>query len=144
LATATAGKYKSQTREWRGNIVTRFNFSGVTKNRWLRPLTLTGAMRYEGKVGIGYLAGPADIDGIVRTLDAEKPVYDKARTYYDVGFRYSYKFGRSKVLTHLQLNVTNLFEDGGLRVVGINPDGSPYQYRIIDPRRITASVTFDL
>jgi len=48
------------------------------------------------------------------------------------------------VLTHLQLNVTNLFEDGGMRVVGINPDGSPYQYRIIDPRRITASVTFDL
>lgn len=144
LATATAGKYKSQTREWRGNLITRFNFSGVTKNRWLRPLELMGAMRYEGKVGIGYLAGAPDIDGIVRTLDATKPVYDKARTSYDVGFRYNFKLGKDKVQTQVQLNVTNLFEDGSLRVVGVNPDGSPYQYRIIDPRRITASVTFDL
>jgi outer membrane receptor protein involved in Fe transport len=144
LATTTAGKYKAQTREWRANLVNRYKIAGLTENRWLSPLEVTTAVRWEGKVGIGYLAGAPDTDGIVRTLDGSKPVYDKARTYYDLGLRYGFKMSSDRIRTTLQLNVTNIFEDGGLRVVGINPDGSPYQYRIIDPRRISFSVTFDL
>ena len=46
--------------------------------------------------------------------------------------------------TRLQLNVKNAFEKGRLQTVGANPDGSPYAFRIIDPRQFILSAKFDL
>jgi hypothetical protein len=42
------------------------------------------------------------------------------------------------------LNVRNVLEDGRLQKVGVNPDGSTYAYRIINPRQFILSLTFDL
>jgi hypothetical protein len=44
----------------------------------------------------------------------------------------------------IQLNVRNAFEDGRLQAVGVNPDGRPYIYRIIDPRQFILTTTFEL
>jgi hypothetical protein len=40
--------------------------------------------------------------------------------------------------------VRNVLEDGRLQSVAVNPDGSTYVYRIIDPRQIILSLNFDL
>lgn len=144
LATATAGKWKAQTREWRANLISKVKLAGITSHRILRNFDLTSALRWEGKVGVGYMAGAPDVDGIVRELDANKPIYDKARTYLNFGIGYEFKNTSNTVKTRIQLNVNNVFEDGSLRAVAFNPDGTPYQFRIIDPRQISLMVRFDL
>lgn len=42
-----------------------------------------------------------------------------------------------------QLNVKNALEDGRLQSIAVNPDGSAYAYRIIDPRQFIFSVSFE-
>jgi hypothetical protein len=61
-----------------------------------------------------------------------------------VSASYRFRLFENKVRGSLQLNVRNLFEDGRLQAVGANPDGSIYAWRIIDPRRIILSASFDL
>ena len=82
-------------------------------------------MRWASKGAIGYLAGPADSDGVVRSLDATKPVYDKATTNLDTFVSYRTRLFRNKVGTRFQLNVRNLTENGHLQRIAVNPDGRP-------------------
>ncbi len=56
---------------------------------------------------------------------------------------YKTKIWHDRVGLILQLNVENVFENGSLRVVGVNYDGSPYSYRIIDSRKFTLTSTFN-
>ena len=44
----------------------------------------------------------------------------------------------------MQLNVNNVFENGHLQPVAVNPDGTPWAFRIVDPRQFILSVKFDL
>jgi hypothetical protein len=48
------------------------------------------------------------------------------------------------VRCRLQVNVKNIFEGGRLQAVAMNPDGTPYAFRIVDPRQFLFSATFDL
>jgi hypothetical protein len=43
----------------------------------------------------------------------------------------------------LQLNVTDVFQNGELKSVAVNCDGSPSSYRIIDPRKFILTASFD-
>jgi hypothetical protein len=43
----------------------------------------------------------------------------------------------------VQFNVVNALEDGHLQVTSVNYDGSPYGFRIIDPRQYILSATFE-
>ena len=54
------------------------------------------------------------------------------------------KLFRDKIQTKIQLNVQDAFEGGRLQAIAVNPDGRPYAYRIIDPRKFVLSVRFDL
>jgi prepilin-type N-terminal cleavage/methylation domain-containing protein len=40
--------------------------------------------------------------------------------------------------------LNGVLENGRLQKVAINPDGSTYAYRIIDPRQFILSTSFDL
>ena len=40
--------------------------------------------------------------------------------------------------------IMGAFEGGRLQAIAVNPDGRPYAYRIIDPRKFVLSVRFDL
>jgi hypothetical protein len=40
--------------------------------------------------------------------------------------------------------VRNVLEDGRLQAIGVNPNGQPYNFRIIDPRQFILTATFDL
>jgi hypothetical protein len=144
LAIATEGKLRTQTREWRVNYVTNYKLAGLTDNRWIRPLDVGGAIRWEDKACIGYYGAAPEADGVVRLLDGNRPVYDKARTYYDLMAGYNLRFLSDKVRARIQLNVRNVFESGRLQAIAVNPDGTPWAFRIVDPRQFILTVTFDL
>ena len=74
--------------------------------------------------------------------DVTKPIYDSANFYTDIWISYVLPRWR-KVQTKVQLNVSNVFENGGLRPVAANYDGSPYSFRIMDPRQYTLTTTFE-
>jgi hypothetical protein len=59
-----------------------------------------------------------------------------------IGYDYTLFSGRVK--GRLQLNVRDVFENGGLRVIGVNSDGTAWNYRIIDPRAFQLTASFDL
>ena len=144
VAVATQGKPKTQSREWRYNIVTHYQLAGITQNRWLKNMDVGGAFRWEDKASIGYYGAAPDADGIVRNLDRNRPIWDKSRYYIDLSAGYNLRLFTNKVRARIQLNVRNIFENGHLQAVAFNPDGSPYAFRIIDPRQFILSVNFDL
>lgn len=144
LAIATQGKIRSQYREWSSSMLTNYKLRGITSNRWLKNLDIGGAVRWEGKAIIGYRGAAPDPDGVIRELDAAKPVYDSARYYVDFMAGYNLRFYRDKVQCRLQFNVSNVFEDGRLQAVAVNPDGTPWAFRIIDPREFIFQASFKL
>jgi outer membrane receptor protein involved in Fe transport len=145
LAITTQGKKKPQTREYSFNAITSYRLAGIAGDRkWLKNVTVGGAYRWASKGAIGYYAGPPDSDGVVRTLDKTKPIYDKAVGNVDLNMSYRTRLFRDRVGTTFQLNVRNATESGHLQGVAVNPDGQFWQYRIIDPRQFILTVTFDL
>ena len=101
-------------------------------------------MRWKDKASIGFRGAAPDVDGIVRSLDGNRPVYDKARAYFDLSASYNLRLFHSKVRTRIQFNVRNVLESGRLQAIAVNPDGQPFANRIIDPRQFILSTTFDL
>jgi hypothetical protein len=140
LAIANQGKPRTQVREWRFNVLTDYRF---TRGR-LKNFDIGGAVRWEDKASIGFLGAAPDPDGVVRSLDITKPVYDKARYYVDASAGYNLRAFNGKIRAHIQFNVRNVFERGRLQAVAVNPDGTPYAFRIIDPAQFILSTTFDL
>ncbi len=144
LAVANQGKPRSQVREWRVNALTSYNLAGLSQNKWLKTTRVGGSVRWEDQASIGYLGAAPDADGVIRTLDKNKPVYDKSRAYFDFFVAHQLRFRENKIRVLVQLNVRNAFEGGRLQAIGVNPDGRPYNFRIIDPRQFILTATFDL
>ncbi len=146
IASATEGKAKAQTREWRFNLNTSYRLAGFTENKHLKRMSIGGAARWESKGAIGYYGIP--INGSIEAatqLDPDRPVYDKAHWYFDAFATYTTRMFRDKVRARFQLNVRNLHESRGhLQAVGAYPNGQPHTFRIIDPRVFIFSTTFDL
>jgi outer membrane receptor protein involved in Fe transport len=143
-ATTNVGRPRTQIREFRFTGITNYEFSeGLLKN-----FSIGGAVRWESKASIGFLAAPPETSGVyqgaVLFLDNNKPVWDKARFYTDLSAGYRFKLFGDKVRTKVQLNVKNALEGGRLQPIAINPDGRPYAYRIIDSRQFILSLSFDL
>jgi outer membrane receptor protein involved in Fe transport len=140
LAIANQGKPRSQVREWRFNTLMNYT---ITEGKF-RGATLGGAVRWEDKASIGFRGAAPEADGVVRSLDKTRPIYDQTRFYVDLSAGYQLRLFSNKVRTRVQLNVRNALEGGRLQAVAVNPDGAPYAYRIIDPRQFILTTTFDL
>jgi hypothetical protein len=140
LLTANEGKSRPQIRRWRFNALTNFQLRGITENKWLRRVAVSGAVRWEDKGAIGYYAYANDPNA----YDPNRVIYDQARYYFDGGISYDQKILRNKIGLRLQLNVRNLFEDGRLQAVAALPNGQPHTYRIIDPRTFILTARFSL
>lgn len=140
LLTANEGKSRPQIREWRFSALSNFRLAGISDNKWLRRMAVNGALRWEDQASIGYYSLPNDNT----QYDPNRRIYDKARTYVDLGWNYSSKIWRDKVNLRVQLNVRNVFEDGRLQPVGALPNGVPHSFRIIDPRTFILTTTFSL
>jgi hypothetical protein len=137
----TVGKSLPQVRKYRANYLTSFGLAGITDNRFLRGVTIGGAVRWEDKGAIGYY-GVQQPPVIVTELDKDHPIYDKAHTYVDLFASYRTKLF-DRYGAKFQLNVRNVGESGRLQPVAAFPDGEPYAYRIIDPTQYIMQVTFD-
>lgn len=146
-AAANEGKPRPQTREYRFSATTNYKLAGISDNKWLKRMSVGGTVRWEDKAAVGYYGLPStdpDVRGAIVEYDTSRPIYDKARYYFDAMATYDMKFFSDKVRCRLQLNVQNVFEDGRLQPFVYNPDGTPWNYRIVDPRRFILSATFDL
>jgi outer membrane receptor protein involved in Fe transport len=143
-AATNAGRPRTQMREYRLTGITNYDF---TEGR-LKGFNVGGALRWESKASIGFLAGPPETSGpyqgAVLFLDSNKPIWDKARAYLDVSAGYRFKWYGDKIQSRVQLNVKNVMEGGRLQAIGVNPDGQGYAYRIIDPRQFILSCSFVL
>jgi len=144
LSVASEGKARPQVREWRCNAITSVKLAELVNNRLLKRLTVGGALRWEDKAAIGYRAGPPDSDGVIRELDVNRPVFDQARVYADLLISSSFRWLNDKVHSRIQLNVRNVLENGRLQPIAVNPDGQPFAHRIVDPRQIILTTTFEL
>ena len=144
LAIALQGKRRTQTREYHLSYLASYDLAGMTDNRWLKPLEVGGSLRWEDKASIGYLGAAPDSDGVVRLYDPNKPVWQSGNTYCDLFTKYRFRMFKNRVQCTLQLNVNNVFENGHLQAVAVNPDGTPWAFRIIDPREFILSARFDL
>ncbi|MBC7367908.1 MAG: TonB-dependent receptor, partial [Undibacterium sp.] len=143
-AATNEGRPRSQMREYRLTGLTNYDFTtGPLKN-----FNIGGAVRWESRASIGYLAGAPETSGpytgAVLFLDNNKPVWDRARAYLDLSAGYKFKLYGDKIRAKLQLNIRDVTEGGRLQAVAVNPDGTPYAYRIVDPRQFILSTTFDL
>mgnify|MGYP001545623054 CR=1 FL=1 len=144
LATANQGKPRSQVREWRWNATTSYNLAGLgSESRWFKDTTVGGSIRWEDRGSIGFLGAAPEADGVIRSLDRTKPVYDSTHTYVDFFVGRRVRLFGDRIGANIQLNVRNAFEGGRLQTVGVNPDGSGYNFRIIDPRQFIATATFE-
>ena len=148
LAITTQGKSKPQTRKYTFNYITNYQLAGlhglVDSHPWLKNFSVGGSYRWASAAAIGYRGGLPDADGVLRSLDATKPVYDKARGSLNTLLTYRTKLFHNRIGTRFQLNVNNVFENGRLQPVAVNPDGTPWNFRIIDPRQFIFSTSFDL
>jgi hypothetical protein len=147
LAVANLGKTRAQLRQYTVSLTTRYKLSGITDHHVLKNLTTGIFASWSSKASIGYgWAEPeqnlATGEYVVRFNDANKRYYDKARGTMDWFAIYDFKmFGRVK--SSVQLNVKNVFEDGRLQAVSVNSDGTPWAYRIIDPRKFIVSLNME-
>ncbi len=139
LASDLEGQAAPGQRKNRWSVITNYAFEEGT----LKNFAVGGAVRWEDEAIIGYY-GKANVGSTDLTLsDTSRPIYDGANTYTDLWASYRTKIWKDKVGLKLQLNIVNAFEDGGLRVVGVNYDGSPNAYRIIDPRQFIFTANFE-
>jgi hypothetical protein len=137
---ALLGKSNPQIKEYTWRVISTYQF---TQGR-LKNVGLGGSVRWNSKSVIGYQGAAPDADGIVRSLDVNRGVYDPARSSFEFWASYSFRFHSDKIRAHVQLNLQNAFENGRLQATAINPDGTPYNYRIINPRKWILGTTFDL
>jgi outer membrane receptor protein involved in Fe transport len=141
-AKRTEGKTAPDQRRWRWNLITNYIFDQGA----MRGFGVGGAVRWEDKAAIGYYGAAPDPDGIIRSLDVNRPIYDEAETHLDVWLSYTFRstpWLGDKVRTKLQLNVRDALESGRLAPIAANPDGTASAYRIVEPRQWYLTATFD-
>ena len=130
-------------RRYRGSVLTNYTFEGDR----LKGFFVGGSQRWESKSIIGYYGKVTGKNlqnpNLLEISDTNRPIYDKANWTTDVWVGYTRKIMNGKVGMRLQLNINDAFQNGGLRVVAVNFDGSPYSYRILDPRQFVLTSSFD-
>ena len=145
---AGQGKQKPQSGKYSFNVLTNFQLAGLGSladaHPWMKNVSVGGSYRWASKRAIGYLGAAPEADGVIRTLDKDKPVFSKPQENVDLNLSYRTRLFQNKIGTRFQLNVRSALESGRLEGVSVNPDGRFYQYRIIDPRQFIFTTTFDL
>ena len=137
------GKANPQIRRYAFKFSTNLQLAALSEQALIKRFSVGGALRWEDKGAIGYY-GHQTLPDIITELDANRPIYDKARAYFDAFVSYRTRMIGGKIPVTLRLNGRNLQESGRLQPIGAYPDGTPNAYRIVDPRQYILSATFDL
>lgn len=143
LEQALQGKSRPQVRKYNANLTTSYRLAGLTEHWFWKRLTVGGAVRWLDKGAIGFW-GVEQLPATIEHLDANRPIYDKARFNFDAFTAYHTRLFANHIGATFQLNVRSLQEDGRLQPILAGPDGKPTAYRIVDPRQFIFTVTFDL
>ena len=131
--------------------LSKYHFNYLTNYQFVDG-TLSGfgigtALRYESPAAIGYLGAAPDASalGAIDGLQAFNPIYGKEVLHQDLWISYRTKlpYLDRRVQMTVQLNCRDLWADGSLLTVGVNPDGTPLSYRIIPPRQYFLTLKFD-
>jgi hypothetical protein len=137
------GKANPQASRYATKVSSSYKLAGFSDNKTLKNMTVGGSWRWQSKVGIGYNGVP-DANGIFQSLDANRPIYDKAHNYFDAFVSYRTSLWNNKIRANFQFNVRNIQESGHLQPVSADPTGIPNTYRIVDPRQFILTASFDL
>jgi outer membrane receptor protein involved in Fe transport len=113
----------------------------------LKGFGVGGALRYETPAAIGYYGGSPDPAalGAIDSLQPFNPIYGKEFLHQDSWISYAMHlpFLDKRIRMKVQLNVRDLWSNGYLLTVAVNPDGSSQLYRIVPPRQWYLQTTFD-
>jgi outer membrane receptor protein involved in Fe transport len=142
LARDLEGQAAPGQRRYRAAFLTNYTFEGDR----FKGFFVGGSQRWEDRAVIGYYgksSGANPDPSYMDVSDVTKPIYDSDNWYTDVWVGYTRKILNDKVRMKLQLNVNDVFENGGLKTVGVNYDGSPYAFRIVDSRQFVFTTSFD-
>lgn len=133
IATDLEGQAAPGQRKYSWSFVTNYKFDEGRLKGW----NVGGSVRWEDKAVIGYYGrtNPATDSTELTLADVSRPIYDSSNTRCDFWVGYKTRLDRYGMDMQVRLNVVDVFESGGLQTVGVNYDGSPYAFRIIDPRR---------
>ncbi len=148
LITLQGTKSPSQ-REWSSSLISNYSF----QEGKLRGLAVGGSLRWASNAVVSYYGDlnpakfthPTPTQSLISYPDLTKPITIPATTNVDLWISYTTRrdlFGKN-VRAKFQLNVRDATEKGGLRPIIFNADGSPAQYRIVDPRTWFLTSTFD-
>lgn len=134
------GQSASGQRKYRWSLLSTYAFTEGS----LKGVFVGGSQRWEDKAVVGYYGRASGANGTsLDVSDISRPIYSDANFYTDLWIGYRRPILDDKVQMKLQLNVGNVFEGGGLRTEGVNYDGTPYSFRIVDPRLFTFTASFD-
>jgi outer membrane receptor protein involved in Fe transport len=137
---AQSGTVTPEIREWRANLVTRYEFT----DGFLEGFRIGGAVRWQDKAALGYPSIRDENNQLVADLD--NPYFGPDSTYIDLnlGYRREIKLFGKDVDWTINLNIRNIMDDNDLIPVAINPDGSYGTVRVPPERtwRLTSSFAF--
>ena len=141
LAKALEGAVSPLQRVYHGAFLTNYQF----REGRFKGFAVGFSERYESRAAIGFygkVGDPVNAPTVINLNDITRPIYDKGNYYTDVSVAYSRRIWHNRVGWKLQLNVANVFENGRLMPTQVNFDGTPWAFRIIDPRLFQLTSTF--
>jgi hypothetical protein len=141
-ALSLQGQISPDLAKYHFNFLTNYQF--VTGK--LTGFGVGGALRYESPQAIGFYGAPPDPSalGAIDSLNVAAPVWSKETLHQDMWVSYRTKmFFDPRIRMSLQLNVRDMWSNGYLQTVAIDPDGSGDSFRIIPPRQFFLTVKFD-
>ncbi len=141
LAKALEGARSPLERQYHASFLTNYSF----REGRLRGFSVGGAERWESRAAIGFfgkVGDPINSPTVINLNDVTRPVFDSGNYYTDLWLAYTTKLDRDKVGLKVQINVNNALENGRLTPTQVNFDGTPWAYRIIDPRQVLLTATF--
>jgi outer membrane receptor protein involved in Fe transport len=131
LARALEGSSVAELRPWHFNAVVNYAFQSGP----LEGYRMGGSYRWQDKKVIGFALNDAQ-----DAYDVNRKWYGPSESAVDFWLGKTFRVN-DRVRWSVQLNVRNLLADDELIPLTVQPDGSPGQFRIPEPRRITLTNT---
>jgi hypothetical protein len=148
VATAKAleGAVSPDQRIYHASFLTNYTFTNETFGGRFKGWGVGGSLRWESKAAIGYygrVGDPVANPTVISVADITRPVWgDNGNYYSDAWLSYYRKIYHDRIGMKIQLNCNNWIESGHLLATQVNFDGSPWAFRIIDPRQWILQSTF--
>ncbi len=130
------GLAAAEQRKYRANLVTNYTF----RTRWLRGVGIGGGLRWQDKIGIGYVT-TRNAAGVI-LIDRTRPYYAPADTNIDLFASYGRRVWRDRIDWKVQVNVRNAFGTDTLIPINAQYDGTVASYRLPPEKRIYLTNTF--